>query len=140
MVLRVKRFSEYQPGVTKYDRTDRIKAMKDSDILAEKKRSNTGTYVKTAKSTVAGGGLGAALGALAGGISTRSIKGAKSGATAGAVIGGGIGGTAKLAATHNEREQNRFVNRRLGEAQRQAVRREAKDWKTNNTSRESYTY
>ena len=64
IILRNKDFSEYQKGVTKYDRTDRFKAMKDSDILAEKKRSNAGSYVKTGKAAVAGGVVGSAVGKL----------------------------------------------------------------------------
>lgn len=108
-------FSEYMPQLTRYDRSDRLKQMKDADVLAEKKRSNMGTYVKTAKTTGVGAVLGSGIGAVA----------------------GAIGG---LASTHKEREQNRFVNRRLGEAQRQAVRREAKDWKNNAVNREGYTY
>ena len=139
IILRNKDFSEYQKGVTKYDRTDRFKAMKDSDILAEKRRSNAGSYVKTGKAAVAGGVVGSAVGAIAGGIATKSLKGAKAGAKAGAGLGAATAGAGKLAATHKEREQNRFVNRRLKEAKTQATRREAKDWKTNNTGREGYT-
>ena len=65
---------------------------------------------------------------------------AKTGMAAGAAIGGVVAGGTKLAAGHNQREQNRFVNRRLAEAKTQAVRREAKDWKNNATGREGYTY
>lgn len=142
-----KEYSEYQAGVTKYDRTDRIKAMKDADILAEKKRSNTRSYVGAAKTGVAGASVGGAIGAIAGAatkLKKGDIVGAKkaavTGAKAGAAIGGVVAGGTKLAATHNQREQNRFVNRRLAEAKTQAVRREAKDWKNNATGREGYTY
>lgn len=140
IILRSKSYSEYQKGVTKYDRTDQIKGLKDSDVLAEKKRSNARSYVKTAKAGVVGGAVGSVVGAIAGGIKTKSIKGAKAGAAVGGTIGAGVAGSAGLAATHKEREQNRFVNRRLKEAKTQARRREAKDWKTNATGREGYTY
>lgn len=139
-VLLKKNFSEYQSGVTEYDRTDRFKRMKDADILAENKRSNKGSYFKSAKAGGMGAALGSAAGALAGAISTKSVAGARKGALAGAAAGAAIGGGTKLAATHKEREQNRFVNRRLSEAQKQARRRESKDWKTNNVNREGYTY
>lgn len=140
MILRNKSFSEYQKGVTKYDRTDQIKGLKDSDVLAENKRSNVRSYVKSAKAGVAGGVAGSAIGAVAGGLKTKSLKGIKQGAALGGAIGGSVAGAGKLAATHGEREQNRFVNRRLKEAKTQARRREAKDWKTNATGREGYTY
>ena len=146
-MLTVKRklFSEYQKGVTKYDRTDAFKAMKDSDILAEKKRSNTGSYVRAGKHAVSGaaiGGIlgnigGAALGARRGGVKA-AIKGAKLGALTGAAVGGTIGTATGLARGHKEREQNRFVNRRLKEAQKQALRRESKDWKSNIVGRSGY--
>ena len=139
IVLRNKEFSEYQKGVTKYDRTDSIKAEKDSDILAEKKRSNSKTYVDSAKAGVAGGIVGSAVGAIAGGYSTKSWRETKEGAKIGATRGASLSGAGKLAATHKEREENRWVNRRLAEAKRQAKRREAKDWKNNTTNRESYS-
>ena len=130
-------FSEYIPGVTKYDRTDRIKQMKDSDVLAERKRSNARSYVSSAKSGVLGAAIGTGVGAVAGALTGKGVgKGAK----LGGLLGGSLAGGGKLLATHGEREQNRFVNRRLGEAKRQAVRREAKDWKNNSVNREGYTY
>ena len=137
-------FSEYMPQLTRYDRSDRLKQMKDADVLAEKKRSNMGTYVKTAKTTGVGAVLGSGIGAVAGAMMGRKkgniLGGLKAGAKTGAVLGAGAGAIGGLASTHKEREQNRFVNRRLGEAQRQAVRREAKDWKNNAVNREGYTY
>ena len=100
-----------------------------------------------AKAGVAGASVGGAIGAIAGAatkLKKGDIAGAKkaavTGAKAGAAIGGVVAGGTKLAATHNQREQNRFVNRRLAEAKTQAVRREAKDWKNNATGREGYTY
>lgn len=130
-------YSEYLPGVTKYDRTDRFKQMKDSDVLAEKKRSNAKSYISSAKSGVLGAAIGTGVGAVAGALTG---KGVGRGAKLGGLLGGSLAGGGKLLATHGERKQNRFVNRRLGEAQRQAVRREAKDWKNNSVNREGYTY
>ena len=137
IILRQRTFS-YEKGVTKYDRTDNIKRMKDSDILAEEEKSNAGTYVKSGKSALVGSALGAALGAVAGSKSGRA--GIKKGAAAGAAAGAILGGSAKLAGTHKEREQNRFVNRRLREAKKQARRRESRDWKDKSViDRESYS-
>ena len=136
-------FNEYTPGVTKYDRTDKFKAMKDSDILAEKKRSNVKSYIGAAKS----GGIGAAIGSGVGAVlgATKfgkklGISSIKKGAALGAAGGGLLGGGTSLALSHKERQQNRFVNRRLEEAKRQAIRRESKDWKNNAVNREGYTY
>lgn len=134
-------FSEYTPGVTSYDRTDRIKQMKDSDILAERKRSNSRTYLKSAKAGVIGSALGTAAGAVLGATKYgRALGGIKNATKLGAASGGVLGLAGGLASTHKEREQNRFVNRRLNEAKRQAVRRESKDWKNNAVNREGYTY
>ena len=132
-------FNEYTAGVTKYDRTDRIKQMKDSDVLAEKKRSNTRSYINAAKAGGVGALIGSGLGAAAS-IATKGRVKMGNAAKAGAIAGGLVVGGGKLAATHGEREQNRFVNRRLNEAKRQAIRREAKDWKNNAVNREGYTY
>lgn len=130
-------YNEYTNGVTRYDRTDNIKKLKDSDILAEKKRSNARSYVNAGKAGV----LGSALGAGAGAVAALATRGnVRKAALAGGAIGGALAGGGKLLATHGEREENRFVNRRLGEAKRQALRRESRDWKTNTTSREGYTY
>ena len=133
-------FSEYTKGVTAYDRTDRLKQMKDSDILAEKKRSNAGTYIKSAKSGVIGGTIGAGAGAILGATKFGRALGVKKSAALGSAVGGILGAGGSLASTHREREQNRFVNRRLKEAKRQALRREGKDWKNNAVNREGYTY
>ena len=130
-------FSEYIPGVTKYDRTDKFKQMKDADILAERKRSNAKSYISSAKSGVLGAAIGSGVGAVTGALTG---KGVKKGAKLGGLIGGSLAGGGKLLATHGEREQNRFVNRRLGEAKRQAVRRETGDWMNNSVNREGYSY
>lgn len=136
-------FASYEQGVTKYDRTDNFKRMNDADILAEKKRSNAGSYWRSAKAggvgAAIGSGLGAAAGAVAGFRKGKAGKYAKQGAIAGAGVGALLGGGGKLAATHGEREQNRFVNKRLAYAKTQAKRREGRDWVSGN-HREGYSY
>ena len=122
---------------TKWDMTDQYKGMKDSDILAEKKRSNAGTYVKSGKLGVIGAGVGALGGAVLG---RRLGIGTKAAAKAGAAIGGTLGVAGGMAATHNEREENRFANKRLREMKYQAKRREIKDWRNQTNNREGYTY
>ena len=140
--LNVKVFAEYEKGVTKYDRSDNFKRMNDADILAEKKRSNARSYINSAKAgglgAVIGSGLGAGLGLAVGrkGNYGRTVKKL---AGAGAALGALASGGGKLAATHKEREENRFVNRRLKYAQTQAKRREGRDWVSNN-HREGYSY
>ena len=137
-------FASYEKGVTKYDRSDNFKRMNDADILAEKKRSNAGSYIKSAKAgglgAIIGSGVGAAAGALA---SRRNLRNLKKNVAGGALVGGALGSTlaggGTLAATHGEREQNRFVNKRLKYAQNQARRREGRDWISNN-HREGYSY
>jgi hypothetical protein len=128
---------EYRLFATlKYDLTDQYKGMKDSDLLAEKKKSNAGTYVRSGKTGVIGAALGGALGAAAGLRSGNVVKGAK----AGAAIGGTLGVAGGMAATHKERGNNRFDNRRLNHIQYQAKRREGKDWRSQTSNREGYTY
>jgi len=124
-----------QKGFTKYDETDQLKKMKDSDILAEKKKKNN--YGRTVTSGLNGAALGAGIGAVAGKLSKKGTgKGAAIGAAAGAVGGAAI----NLAAGSRKRRENREYNDRLEYAQRQAKRREGADWKSNNTNREGYTY
>lgn len=126
---------------TKWDMTDQYKGMKDSDILAEKKRSNAGTYVKSGKLGVIGAGVGAGVGALGGAVLGRRLgMGTKAAAKAGAAIGGTLGVAGGMAATHNEREENRFANKRLREMKYQAKRRDIKDWRNQTNNREGYTY
>jgi hypothetical protein len=126
---------------TKWDMTDQYKGMKDSDILAEKKRSNVGTYVKAGKAGVIGTGIGAGVGAGLGAVLGRKIgMNTKKAAGVGAAIGGTLGVTGGLAATHEERANNRFANKRLNEMKYQAKRRDIKDWRNQTNSREGYTY
>lgn len=148
---------------TMWDETDRLKAMKDSDILAEKKRDTTsaGSMVR---SGLVGAGIGAGIGVVGTGVSKvipeigkaagkgswvsnvgrviEPIKKAKLGraAAVGAAVGAGIGATASWLRNRKKNNENRFYNQRLAYAQRQALRRERKDWKTNMTQRDGYTY
>lgn len=140
---------------TRWDETDRLKQMTDSDILAEKKKKqNIGsnivdTGMAAGKTALTGLGVGAGIGAASGflgkasgfgsrmsGVGKGMMKWGKRGAIAGAVIGAGsmIGKQMKKA------NDNEFYNDRLEYAQNQARRREKKDWKQNMTQRDGYTY
>ena len=139
---------------TLYDETDNLKRMKDSDILAEKKKptSNPG---ETARNMVTGASLGGVVGAglgLAAGISQARKLGAranmgktllqssKRGGLAGLAVGAVGAGLYTHLKNKNKYDQNRAYNQRLAYAQRQAARRERKDWKTNMTQRDGYSY
>lgn len=147
IILRNKQF-------TQWDETDRLKAMKDSDILAEKSRSTTsaGSMIRSGVAGAAlggltAGGVGAAL-ALRGGTAAAGVggklaaagAGARPAGLAGAAVGAGIGATISWLKNRKKNEENRFYNQRLAYAKRQALRRERKDWKTNMTQRDGYTY
>ena len=133
---------------TKWDETDNLKRMKDSDILAEQKKKQPG-YGGVAQGSIGGAIVGGAAGAGAGLISSLGKKGARV-ATAGAnasklgklgAVGGALlmGGKA-LKERNDQAQENNFYNKRLAYAQRQAVRREKKDWKSNMTQRDGYSY
>ena len=130
---------------TRYDDTDRLKQMRDSDILAERKKEMPG-YGDLISSTTGGVLAGAAGGGLIGGASGLLSKNGKliRGAARGGKIGAVVGGTTALILATKKRNKNRkdrtFYNDRLEYAQRQARRREKKDWKENMTQREGYTY
>ena len=140
---------------TRYDMTDRLKQMRDSDILAEKEKEKISTSEATGSISAGKAALG---GAVAGGLiaaGNNYMKGGKGwfkgrGAMKGALIGGGLalahnavksitsGDKAKEAEQYNKDVD--FYNKRLREAQQQSRRREAADWKNNITNREVYTY
>ena len=137
---------------SKYDDTDALKRMKDSDILAEKKKEPTTKGGTVIAGTIAGAGLGMAGGGLLHAASGR-YKGLgfragmrqagrrlKAGGKAGAIIGGGIGLATLLGKRAKEKRDNEFYNDRLAYAQRQAMRREKADWKGNMTTRDGYSY
>ncbi|MDE7346014.1 MAG: hypothetical protein K2N48_04635 [Muribaculaceae bacterium] len=123
---------------TQWDETDRLKQMKDSDILAEKKKKNPSRFGGMLKGTGIGGAIGATGGALLG--MRKGWKGAAIGAAVGGSIGSTVGGGAGMMSGSKQRKENEFYNDRLRYAQRQAQRRERKDWKQNMTQREGYTY
>lgn len=123
---------------TQWDQTDRLKQMKDSDILAEKQKSNTGTYISAAKNAVLGAGIGGTLGGIYGGLKKNNTL--ARGGKRGAILGGLAAGTISLLGSKKQRSDNEFFNNRLEYAKTQALRREKKDWKNNMTNREGYTY
>jgi hypothetical protein len=133
---------------TKWDDTDNLKRMKDSDILAEQKKKQPG-YGSVVSGSLGGATVGGVAGAAAGLASGLGKKGARI-ATAGArasklgklgAVGGALlmGGKA-LKDRNDQAQENNFYNKRLAYAQRQAVRREKKDWKSNMTQRDGYSY
>ena len=126
-----------------YDETDNLKRMKDSDILAEKKKEAPGMGDVAGKA-LGGAVLGGTVGGVAG-LASGIGKGAamknmgkygKLGAIGGAAL---LGGLALKNRNENAKETN-FYNKRLEYAQRQALRREKKDWKSNMTQRDGYSY
>lgn len=127
-----------QKQYTQWDQTDQLKQMKDADILAEKKRSNTSLNLGTLKDTAIGAGTGALVGGVLGGL--KSGKTFKGGAKKGALLAGAATGIASMISNRKQKKENEFYNDRLEYAQRQALRREKKDWKNNMTNRDGYTY
>jgi hypothetical protein len=141
---------------TVWDETDNLKRMKDADILAEKKKKTTdyGTVARNATiAGVAGAGLGIGAGAVKGlikpgvnsagrqlsrlsAMGSSAAKLGKIGATVGAI---GAAASAYKKASEKAAENN-FYNQRLDYAKRQALRRERKDWRTNMTQRDGYSY
>lgn len=132
---------------TIYDRTDALKRMNDADILAEseEKKQGWGNVIGSAAggALVGGAGLAAGVGVAKGltkGWGTITGKGLIRAGKIGAGIGAAAAG---LAAWNRRRKANNeveFYNDRLNYAQRQAKRREHKDWKSNMTQREGYSF
>lgn len=128
---------------SKYDETDEIKRMKDSDILdAQEKKLDrsertTRTLKNTGKKALIGGIAGGVLGLLGKNRSTdKALRYAKWGAGIGAATG-----LIQSARTNNqETEDNEFYNDRLRYAKKHARRRERTDWRNNMTQREGYSY
>lgn len=132
---------------TKYDDTDNLKRMKDSDILAEKKREPQTKSSHLAAAGLAGGLAGGAIGSAVGIAkgngsvfkASRWAKVPKAG-KAGLLIGAGIGVASAMSKRSKEKAENSWYNDRLEYAQRQARRREKADWKANMTQRDGYSY
>jgi len=129
---------------TMYDETDNLKRMKDSDILAEKKKQAPG-YGGVISNAVGGATIGAVglggAGLIKNGVFNKKALAAagkygKLGALGGAAIMGGLA----LKKRNEQSKENNFYNKRLEYAQRQAKRREKKDWKSNMTQRDGYSY
>ena len=141
------RYIMKRKSFTKWDETDNLKRMKDSDILAEQKKKQPG-YGGVVQGSLGGAIVGGSAGAVAGGIGSLFKKGARSnwarnagklgklGAVGGALL---VGGKA-LKDRNDQAQENNFYNKRLAYAQRQAIRREKKDWKSNMTQRDGYSY
>lgn len=155
---------------TRYDDTDNLKRMKDSDILAEKKRTpdvSAGTVGAAAGAgALAGAAIGVIPGAIRGGNKFRNAvarvdagstsrkltnivdagkwssvkRGIGGGAKAGALIGGAILAGSAIKKRNQAKKDASFYNDRLEYAQRQAIRREKADWKANMTQRDGYSY
>lgn len=129
-----------------YDDTDALKRMKDSDILSEEKRKSlspvgVGTMAVTGGAALgATGALGNALLRKKGGYFNNMGARLKAGGKKGAIIGAAAGLGAGLIMRGNQNKKNEFYNNRLEYAQRQAARREKKDWKNNMVNREEYSY
>lgn len=136
---------------TIWDETDSLKRMKDSDILAEKKRP-THNYGDIAVSAAGGAAAGLGVGLVTGGVNgmfrkktgvgfwKRLGRGAKGGGKVGALLGGTIAGGIAWKKGNKRAKENQFYNRRLQYAKEQALRRERADWKTNMTQRDGYSY
>jgi len=135
---------------TIWDETDNLKRMKDSDILAEKERPTT-NYGNIALGAGAGAAAGVGAGAVIGGVRgmvspskgkffRRIGRGIKGGAGKGLVIGGAIAGTLAYRKGRKQAKENAMYNERLRYAKHQARRRERKDWVTNMTQRDGYSY
>lgn len=129
---------------TKYDDTDNLKRMKDSDILAEKKKTPGVTGAHMAAAGLAGGLVGGATGSVIG-ATRKSAKGmrlakAGKGGKLGLLVGAGVGLAAMSSQRNKQKAENSWYNDRLEYAQRQAMRREKADWKANMTQRDGYSY
>ena len=131
---------------TRYDDTDNLKRMKDSDILAEKKKKNPITPGMVIGTAATGALAGGAAGATIGAFTKNRIKGSSllskmgRGGKKGLLVGGLLAGGAAVMNRSKHSKDNQFYNERLAFAQRQAKRREMADWKSNMTQREGYSY
>jgi hypothetical protein len=127
---------------TVWDETDNLKRMKDSDILAEKRKPiGYGGMIRSAATGAAmGAGVMGAVGGIKGIRAGGAWRGMKIGGASGALIGGATGFGLSYLANRKRIKDNKIYNRRLQYAQGQALRRERRDWKTNMTQRDGYSY
>ena len=136
-ILRFKTFS-------KYDETDRIKKMKDSDILAEEYQKTPGVSLKEVTKDLT---TGAVVGGIVGKINELSGNRLRLGSTDwkdsarnGAIIAGLYDILKDTYRKHKYGDDVDFYNKRLRQAKRNAKRREKSDWLNNTLNREGYTY
>lgn len=136
-VIRFKTFS-------KYDETDRLKKMKDSDILEENFKETPGVSLKEAARNVLTGALvGGTVGKineLTGNKLNLSDTDWKNTLKKGAVAGGIYAIGKDLYRKSAEGDEVDFYNKRLRQAKKNAKRREKSDWINNTLNREGYTY
>ena len=132
---------------TLYDETDNLKRLKDSDILAEKKKptNNIGQVASAGVTGAIAGSIGGAavnsIGkAVKGKTSVGMGKNLKIGGKNGAIVGASLAAGATYLKGRKQAKENAAYNKRLKYAQTQALRREKKDWKTNMTQRDGYSY
>lgn len=132
---------------TLYDETDNLKRLKDSDILAEKKKktNNLGQVASAGVAGAVAGGIGgAAVNSVGKAIQGKTVAGMgknfKVGGKNGALVGAGLAAGATYLKGRKQNKENAAYNKRLKYAQTQALRREKKDWKTNMTQRDGYSY
>lgn len=137
-VLKRKTFA----ATTRYDETDNLKRMKDSDILAEQRKRADGSGFKgVLRDTAVGLGTGALIGAASGLLAKKNkLPKINRRAKTGAILGGLVMATAGLNKRRADDENRDFYNRRLEYAQRHARRREALDWEHNMTQRDGYSF
>ena len=138
---------------TRWDQTDQLKASKDSDILAAQAKplvDARGIALDAATGAAALGSLGAVSGFLGGASGKMAhpiskalpsgLKNAKGAGIAGAVVGTGLGAGISYLKGRKQSQDNAFYNKRLNQAKKYALRRERKDWRTNMTQRDGYSY
>lgn len=128
---------------SKYDETDEIKRMKDSDILdAKPKKVNKEEQFKRilrkiGHKAAVGTAIGAGLSLLGKNRSwDKTLRNMKWGAGIGAIYGS----IQSHGQNKQERDDSDFYNDRLEYAQKHARRRERSDWRNNMTQREGYSY
>ena len=102
-------FTLKRKAFTVYDETDNLKRMKDSDILAEKKKEKP-----SLAPSVLAAGTGAAAGGLIGaGIGLATKKGAGKLGKAGAIVGASVMAVNALNKRSKEKQENQFYNDHL---------------------------
>ena len=136
-IIRFKTFS-------KYDETDRIKRMKDSDILAEDYKKTPGVSTKeVSRDLLAGAILGAVVGKvnkLSGNKLNLSSTDWRDSAKKGILAAGAYDVLKDMYRKHKDGDKVEFYNKRLKQAKKNAKRREESDWLNNTLNREGYTY